>query len=225
MSSTCSRRSSRLIDRSRPTGLPPDPRDNAMRPTTARFPARRRGVTLIEMLVTVGLLVLIMSVIVSIFSAATGSITAQRTYATLDQDLRRVESIMRRDLVGQDGKGGSPPRWTPPIRPTRPRAGATSSTARTPWPTSRARTPTTTSPSPPRPPTASRSPAPSSCRSTTRTTSPPSSASSTGFPSPAIMPRSSIFLRNGNLYRRVFLILPKEWENPLSKGVGRSARA
>ncbi len=60
----------------------------------------RRGVTLIEMLVAVALLVLMMSILVLVFQRATGSIQEQRVYASLDQELRRIDSLIRQDLNG-----------------------------------------------------------------------------------------------------------------------------
>jgi prepilin-type N-terminal cleavage/methylation domain-containing protein len=60
----------------------------------------RRGVTLIEMLVAVALLVLVMTILVAIFRSATGAITAAQTFETLDQNLRRLDSVIRKDLQG-----------------------------------------------------------------------------------------------------------------------------
>ena len=73
--------------------------------------ATRRGITLIEMLVALGLLVLMMSILVGVFQAATGSISMQRTYAHIDQDLRRLDSVIRQDL------GGVTAKMTPPNDP------------------------------------------------------------------------------------------------------------
>lgn len=87
-----------------------------MKPSSSRLP-KRRGVTLVEMLVTIGLLVLVMSILVAIFGSATGAITSQRTYATLDQDLRRIEAQLRLDLEGRNGIGGITPQMTPPNDP------------------------------------------------------------------------------------------------------------
>ena len=110
---------------------------------------RRRGVTLVEMLVTVAMLVIIMTILVQIFQAATGSLTAAQAYQELDNQLRLLDSTIRSDLRRD-------PPFTPPLDPRT--TWATSSTARTSSPTSRAKTATTTSGSPPRPPPAGRSP-------------------------------------------------------------------
>jgi type II secretory pathway pseudopilin PulG len=87
-----------------------------MRPVATRTRTRtvlppRRGVTLVEMLVAVGLLVLMMAVLVTIFQSATGSITEQRAYAALDQELRRIDQVIRLDLAGVTA------RMTPPNDP------------------------------------------------------------------------------------------------------------
>jgi type II secretory pathway component PulJ len=71
----------------------------------------RRGVTLLEMLVVVGLLVLIMTILVEVFRSATGSLTNQRVYTQLDQELRRVSGLLRQDLEGTTA------RMTPPLNP------------------------------------------------------------------------------------------------------------
>ena len=73
--------------------------------------ARRRGVTLLEMLVTVALLLLMMSIIASVFQAATGAVTVSRIYTLLDQDLRRLDTMIRQDLSGVTCK------MTPPNDP------------------------------------------------------------------------------------------------------------
>ena len=71
---------------------PPRPMTNAH--------SRRRGVTLLEMLVTVALLLLMMITIVAIFQAATGAVSVSRAYTLLDQDLRRLDVTLRQDLAG-----------------------------------------------------------------------------------------------------------------------------
>ena len=71
----------------------------------------RRGVTLIEMLVTVTLLVLMMTALVQIFSAATGAVSAARSYQELDGSLRQLDSMIRTDLQGVTA------RMTPPLNP------------------------------------------------------------------------------------------------------------
>src|SRR3954469_24156908 len=69
-----------------------------MRLHLTRRPQPRRGVTLVEMLVAVALLVLMMTVIVSVFSAATGSVSTARAYQELDDKLRQLDGTLRRDL-------------------------------------------------------------------------------------------------------------------------------
>ncbi len=61
---------------------------------------RRRGVTLVEMLVVVALVVLMMVILVQIFQSATGAMSASRTTQELDVNLRQVDSIIRSDLAG-----------------------------------------------------------------------------------------------------------------------------
>lgn len=81
------------------------PRDNP------RFAARRRGVTLVEMLVTLAVLMLLMVFIVKIFQAATGSLSAAQVYQELDNELRLLDSTIRSDLNGVTAK------MTPPNNP------------------------------------------------------------------------------------------------------------
>ena len=57
----------------------------------------RRGVTLVEMLVVVALLVLMMTIIVSIFSAATGAMSGAKVYQELDGSLRSQHCLNRQD--------------------------------------------------------------------------------------------------------------------------------
>jgi prepilin-type N-terminal cleavage/methylation domain-containing protein len=66
------------------------------------YPGRRtrRGVTLIEMLVTIAVLVIIMTILVQIFQAATGAVSAAQAYQALDDQLRRIDGILRADLEG-----------------------------------------------------------------------------------------------------------------------------
>ncbi len=60
----------------------------------------RRGVTLIEMLVTVAILILIMTVVAQVFQAATGAMSTAQALTDLDGQLRRLESVIRSDLGG-----------------------------------------------------------------------------------------------------------------------------
>lgn len=74
-----------------------------------RFP--RRGVTLLEMLVAVALLVLMMSVIVQVFTAATTAVHASRSFQELDTGLRQIDATIRQDLQNVTA------RLTPPLDP------------------------------------------------------------------------------------------------------------
>ena len=79
-----------------------------MRP---KFRPGPRGVTLIEMLVVVALVVLIMTIIVSVFRAATGAMRVAQTSNDMDQQMRRLEATLRQDLLGVTA------RLTPPLDP------------------------------------------------------------------------------------------------------------
>ena len=78
----------------------------------SRHLAPRRGVTLVEMLVTVAVLVIIMTVLVQIFQSATGALTAAQVIQDLDNQIKLLESTMRSDL------GGATAHFTPPLDPT-----------------------------------------------------------------------------------------------------------
>lgn len=65
-----------------------------------RRSSARRGVTLLEMLVVVALVVLMMLILASIFQAATGAMTSMRTYQELDDNLRLLDLTLRSDLNG-----------------------------------------------------------------------------------------------------------------------------
>jgi prepilin-type N-terminal cleavage/methylation domain-containing protein len=71
----------------------------------------RRGVTLVEMLVTVAVLVIMMTILVQIFQAATGSVSAAQAYQAIDDQLRRLDGLIRADLEGVTA------RFTPPLDP------------------------------------------------------------------------------------------------------------
>ncbi len=77
----------------------------------ARFATRRRGVTLVEMLVTLAVLLLMMTAIVKIFQAATGALNSAQVYQELDNQLRLLDSTIRSDLNGVTCK------LTPPNNP------------------------------------------------------------------------------------------------------------
>lgn len=187
--------------------------------------ARRRGVTLLELMVVVALLVLIMTILAEIFRSATGALTSQQAYAVLDQDLRRADTIIRQDLAGTTAK------MTPPNNPTEKTGYFTygenapadtqgedgddyiAFTAKAPagrpfmgYMTVPVRSLTSGTLSP-----------------ITSTSNPPSvPAPVTGFfnriPITSDYAEVIYFLRNGNLYRRVFLILPPDRQSSLSLG-------
>jgi type II secretory pathway pseudopilin PulG len=68
-------------------------------------------VTLVEMLVTLAVLLIIMTVIVQIFQAATGALSSAQAFQELDNQLRRLDSTIRSDL------GGLTAHTTPPLDP------------------------------------------------------------------------------------------------------------
>ena len=72
----------------------------------------RRGVTLVEMLVVVALVVLMMVILVQIFQVALGAMSVSRTTQELDVTLRAVDSMIRSDLAGVTAK------MTPPNIPS-----------------------------------------------------------------------------------------------------------
>ncbi len=75
----------------------------------------RRGVTLVEMLVVVALLLLMMTILASIFQVATGAITVSRTVQELDNSLKFLDMTIRQDLQGVTAK------MTPPNDPAQKR--------------------------------------------------------------------------------------------------------
>jgi prepilin-type N-terminal cleavage/methylation domain-containing protein len=72
---------------------------------------KSRGVTLVEMLVTVAILVIIMTVMVQVFQAATGALTTAQTVHDLDNKLKLLDGTIRSDLAG------APATFTPPLDP------------------------------------------------------------------------------------------------------------
>jgi len=72
---------------------------------------RRSGVTLIEMLVTLAVLLILMTIIVQIFGAATGSLSGAQAYQELDNKLRQLDVTIRTDLRGVTAT------FTPPLDP------------------------------------------------------------------------------------------------------------
>ncbi len=79
--------------------------------TRRRESRSRKGLTLVEMLVVVALVVMMMAILASVFQKATEAMIAARSYQELDNDLRRVESVLRSDLEGVTA------RMTPPNDP------------------------------------------------------------------------------------------------------------
>ncbi|MBV8230277.1 MAG: prepilin-type N-terminal cleavage/methylation domain-containing protein [Planctomycetaceae bacterium] len=71
-----------------------------MRPSQTRPRSSRRGVTLVEMLVSVALLLLMMTAIAAIFSAATGAASTARVYQDLEGSMRQLDAMIRYDLTG-----------------------------------------------------------------------------------------------------------------------------
>ena len=117
---TCSPAARRAVvkDLTRPTPHAPRPTAQRTGPDVnrslrddVRFATRRRGVTLVEMLVTLAILLLMMTVIVQIFQAATGALNAAQVYQELDNQLRLLDSTIRSDL------GGVTCKLTPPNDP------------------------------------------------------------------------------------------------------------
>ncbi|MFO0956957.1 MAG: prepilin-type N-terminal cleavage/methylation domain-containing protein [Isosphaeraceae bacterium] len=74
----------------------------------------RRGLTLVEMLVTVALVLLIMVIITSVFRSAATATSRQKVAMELEQILRRVDSTFRQDLQGVTAK------MDPSFEPARP---------------------------------------------------------------------------------------------------------
>ncbi|WP_169980514.1 PulJ/GspJ family protein [Tautonia rosea] len=78
------------------------------RPTAA---LQRRGLTLVELLVTIALMLLIMSVIVGVFTSATDAMTGMKKDQELASEARRLETVIQQDLRGATA------RFTPPLNP------------------------------------------------------------------------------------------------------------
>ena len=71
----------------------------------------RRGVTLVEMLVAVALLVLMMTIIVQVFAAATGAVSVAKITQDLDSGLSALDITIRQDLKNVSCT------LTPPLNP------------------------------------------------------------------------------------------------------------
>jgi prepilin-type N-terminal cleavage/methylation domain-containing protein len=83
-----------------------------MRAAFSRPNYPRRGVTLVEMLVVVALVVLMMVILVTIFQTATSAMSASKTNQDLDHQLRQLDARIKQDLAGVTA------RFTPPLDPT-----------------------------------------------------------------------------------------------------------
>jgi hypothetical protein len=68
-------------------------------------------VTLVEMLVTLAVLLIMMTIIVQIFQAATGSLSGAQASQELDNRLKQLDATIRSDLRGVTA------RFTPPLNP------------------------------------------------------------------------------------------------------------
>ncbi len=82
-----------------------------MTSATSRCPSRRRGFTLVELLVTITLMLLIMTIIVKVFQESTTAMTSARTDQDLALVMRRLDAQIRQDLSGATA------RFTPPLNP------------------------------------------------------------------------------------------------------------
>lgn len=90
-----------------------------MTTATTRWSTRRRGLTLVELLVTLALMLLIMTVIVKIFQESTTAMTTARTDQDLAMITRRIDETIRQDLKGVTAewkvdKSKDPFRFIPP---------------------------------------------------------------------------------------------------------------
>ncbi len=83
-----------------------------MRAAVPRPSRPRRGVTLVEMLVVVALVILMMVILVQIFQSATGAMSASRSNSELDVTLRQLDTRIKQDLLGCTA------RFTPPLDPS-----------------------------------------------------------------------------------------------------------
>jgi prepilin-type N-terminal cleavage/methylation domain-containing protein len=177
----------------------------------ARPDAPRRGVTLVEMLVVVALLVLVMTILVAIFQSATGAISVSRTFTAMDQNLRRLDAVIRSDL------GGATARFTPPLNPNNNLGyfeygeNALSDLQDEDTDDYLA----FTAKAPPGQPFTGRICVPRP------TTVYPAASFPNGYQQITVTSDFAeiiYFLRNGNLYRRVLLILPPSWQGALNFG-------
>ncbi len=82
-----------------------------MRPAANHDSRARRGLTLVELLVSVALMLIIMVIIVQVFQSATGAINVAQVDQELTQTARRIDTVLRQDLIGATA------RFTPPLNP------------------------------------------------------------------------------------------------------------
>lgn len=189
-----------------------------MRRGQVRRANRRRGVTLLEMLVVVALVVLMMLILTSIFQAATGAMSAMRTYQELDDNLRLLDLTLRADLSGVTAK------MTPPNNPAA-KSGYFEYGENAPADLQGEDTDDYL---------AFTTKAPEGrvftgrCWVPVNTGLPGAAAGATPTPNQALLPVTIsskyaeviYFLRNGNLYRRVLLIVPERKGAMSVSGVG-----
>ncbi|CAN5895865.1 hypothetical protein BH23PLA1_BH23PLA1_24130 [soil metagenome] len=82
-----------------------------MRPLGHGPQTHRRGLTLVELMVTVALMLIIMSILVAVFRSATDAMTTVQVDQELAQVTRRLDTVIRQDLQGATA------RFTPPLNP------------------------------------------------------------------------------------------------------------
>lgn len=79
-------------------------------------PAARRGFTLVELLVAAALTVVVMAILATAFSAGMSTLSSLKSVVGLSEQLRTVETVMRRDLESQhlEDASGAPVRLSEP---------------------------------------------------------------------------------------------------------------
>lgn len=185
-------------------------------PLKPAFPPTRRGVTLLELMVVVGLLVLIMSILVQIFKHATEALHDQRTFAGINQEIKRFDSVLRRDLAGVTA------RMTPPNNPAENRGYFTYGE----------NAPADEQGEDTDDYLAFTAKAPEGQPFSGYIMLPQTFNTMTGLPVTFNRVRVTsdlaevvYFLRNGNLYRRVLLVLPQSYQRTLTLGTNSAGTA